>query len=253
MMATEKKSFNLASRWQRIHFLGVGVHKVTQDEALEGIECAIEARVPCQVITADASGVVMAQKDAELKELYNNADLVTPDSAGILWAAKRYGTPLNGRVSGVDLVYHLCRLSHEKSYKLFFFGAAPGVTDQAASNFRDKFPNIQVVGTRNGYFKPEEEPEIIVQIKETKPDVLFVALGIPKQEKWIAKYKNELNVPVLMGVGGSFDVFAGLVKRAPLWMQKINCEWLWRLIQNPRKIGKVLTLPRFVLMVLTRR
>jgi N-acetylglucosaminyldiphosphoundecaprenol N-acetyl-beta-D-mannosaminyltransferase len=220
------------------------------DEAMAILEGFIASGHPHFIITADASGIVQAQSDPEYRALYDRADLVTGDSAGVLWAAKRFGSPLKGRVSGVDLVDRLCAASPGKGYRIYFLGAAPGVADLAAERMRTKYPGCQIVGTRDGYFPATDDSAIADEIVKTNPDVLFVAMGIPRQEKFILATQSRIKARVAMGVGGSFDVFSGKVKRAPLAFQKLHLEWLWRLIQNPSKIAKVKLLPQFVLMVL---
>jgi N-acetylglucosaminyldiphosphoundecaprenol N-acetyl-beta-D-mannosaminyltransferase len=149
----------------------------------------------------------------------------------------------------VELVAQLARLSHERGYRLYFLGAAPGVAERAASTLRQRFPNAQIVGITHGYFSPEAEPTVLAHIRQARPDVLLVGMGMPRQEKWIARHKQTLGVPVSVGVGGSFDIYAGVVRRAPRWMQRYGLEWLWRLMQDPRKIAKVRNLPRFVWLV----
>ena len=188
-----------------------------------------------------------------LRAIVADADLVTPDGAGILWASRLLRTPIHHKVSGVDLVGHVCRLSAERGWRVFFLGAAPGVADEAAANLRARFPGAQIVGTHDGYFTPEQEPDVLARIKAAMPDVLLVAFGIPKQEKWITRHKADLNIPVSVGIGGSFDVYSGRVSRAPVWMQEHSLEWLHRLASNPKKIGKVMTLPKFVLLALRQR
>jgi N-acetylglucosaminyldiphosphoundecaprenol N-acetyl-beta-D-mannosaminyltransferase len=232
---------------------GLRVHRLTMDETLDTLDRFIHQGSPHHVVTLDASMCVMARDDADLKRIVQSAELVTPDSAGVLWACSRSGQPLPERVSGVEIVERLCALSPSRGYRLFFFGAGPGVAEDAADRLREKYPGCQIVGTRNGFFTPDDETEIMEQIREARPHVLCVALGIPKQEKWIARHRAELGVPVLIGVGGTFDVHSGRVKRAPKWMQRLNLEWLYRLAKNPRKIGKVMTLPRFVWMTLRSR
>jgi len=229
---------------------GVRVHRVTMEETLAAIDRFIAEGGPHHVVTLDASMCVTALGDAELRGIVQSAELVTPDSAGVLWACRKFGQPLAQRVSGVEIVERLCALSSTRGYRLFFLGAAPGVAEAAAANMRARYPNCRIVGAHDGFFTPAEEPALVEQIRAARPDVLCVALGIPKQEKWIARHRDTLGVPVLIGVGGTFDVYAGRVKRAPLWMQRLNLEWFYRLLKNPRKIGKVLTLPRFVLMTL---
>lgn len=235
---------------RRVTILGVGIDDVNTDEALAIMEGFISSRKPHMVVTADSSGIVMSRYDPELRAIINSADLVTPDSYGILWAARRQGTPLRERVSGIDIVNLLCKRAAEKGYSIFLLGAAPGVSEAAAENLKRECPGLVVAGTHHGFFREEESPKIAEYVKSCQPDILFVALGIPRQEKWIARHMHQLGVPLSMGVGGSFDVISGRVRRAPKWMQEHGLEWAFRLANNPRKIGKVLTLPRFVTMVL---
>ena len=238
---------------ESVTILGMRVDCVSPEDTLTAIDRFIAQRTPHHIVTADASMVVTARHDAELQAIIEGADLVTPDGAGILWASRLFGTPIPYRVSGVDLVGELCRLSPFKGYRLFFFGAGPHVAEEAAVKMRARFPGTQIVGTRDGFFSMEEEPEIIAQIQAARADIVLVALGIPKQEKWIAKHKAVLGASVLIGVGGSFDVFSGRVKRAPLVLQRNGFEWLYRLLQNPKKFGKVMTLPEFALLALRQR
>lgn len=221
--------------------------------ALSVIEDFIAQRTPHLVVTADASAVVIAQNDRELYSIINCADLVTPDGMGILWAAKCFGCPLLERVSGADMVEKLCSIADKTGYRIFLLGSAPGIADAAAMNLKARYPNLQIAGTHHGYFKEDEAPQIIQKIRDSKPDILFTAMGIPLQEKWISRYMHEIEVPVSMGVGGTFDVLSGQVKRAPKWMQDHGLEWIYRLIKDPKKIGKVKTLPIFAMMVLKSR
>jgi len=160
------------------------------------------------------------------------------------------GQPFPERVSGVDLVERLTRLSHAKGYRLYLLGAAPGVAERAAQNLLACYPNAQIVGVQHGYFTSADEPAIVAQVAAAQPDVLLVGMGMPRQEKWAWRHRQQLGASVMIGVGGSFDVYGGVVKRAPKWLQRIGGEWLWRLIQDPRKIKKVRNLPRFAWRVL---
>ena len=232
-----------------VHILELPVHNVTMSDALERMDGFIRARRPHHVVTADASMFVLAQQDSELRAIIANADLVTPDSNGILWAARRGGTHLPERVSGVEIVERLCEQSAIKGYRIYFLGAAPGIADQAAQRMTAKYPGAQIVGTRDGFFTDADVPGILNVIRDSRADILCVAMGIPKQEKWIARYREELGVSVLIGVGGTLDVLSGTVKRAPVVFQKARLEWLWRVLKNPRKINKVMLLPRFVRLV----
>ncbi|MFN4032221.1 MAG: WecB/TagA/CpsF family glycosyltransferase [Fimbriimonadales bacterium] len=234
---------------QEAQILGVRVHRVRMAEALERIERLIHRREPSLVITADANAILLALEDMEFRALFERASLITADGAGLLWAGRRLGQPFPERVSGVDLVAQLTRLSRQKGYRLYFLGAAPSVAERAAQNLLAKYPNAQIVGVQHGYFQPTDEPAIVAQIAAARPDVLLIGMGMPRQEKWAWAHRDALGVPVMIGVGGSFDVYAGVVRRAPRWMQRTGCEWLWRLIQDPRKIRKVRNLPRFAWQV----
>jgi N-acetylglucosaminyldiphosphoundecaprenol N-acetyl-beta-D-mannosaminyltransferase len=236
-----------------VSLFGVRVHAVSMDEAIRHILCFVQERIPRQVVTADSSMVVMAQQDAHLSDIINRADLITPDSIGILWACRRQGITLPERVSGVDIVVRLAEISTQTGLRLYLLGAQPGVAEQAAQRLQHRYPGVQIVGTHHGYFSAEADAAVIQHIRKARPDVLCVALGIPKQEKWIDRYRQALGVPVSIGVGGTFDVLSGRVRRAPLWMQRMGMEWFWRVAHNPRKISKVMLLPRFAWMVMTNQ
>lgn len=245
MTATVAKSAH-----DRVEILGIAVDCLAMEESIARIETFIASGQPHMVVTADSSGLVIARDDPEFREILLRADLVTPDSAGILWAARRKGKPISARVSGVDIVGRLCALSADKGYRLYFLGAAPGVAEVAAEKLRLRYPGCNIVGTRHGYFPPESDEVVASEVAESKPHVLLVAMGIPRQEKFINSMREIIGAPVAMGVGGSFDVFSGRAKRAPVWVQKIWMEWLWRVMLNPRKFGKVKTLPVFLWRVL---
>jgi len=236
-----------------VTILGVRVDCVSPGETLAEVDCFVAAGTPHHIVTADASMVVTARHDSTLRAIIEGADLVTPDGFGILWASRQMRTPVPYKVSGVDLVGELCRLSPTKGYRIFFFGAGPGVAEEAAAKLRARYPGTQIVGTRDGFFTPDQEPEVVAQIQAAHPDIVLVALGIPKQEKWIARHKDALGAAVLVGVGGSFDVFSGRVRRAPPFMQQHGFEWLYRLYKNPRKFAKVMTLPEFAWLTLRQR
>jgi N-acetylglucosaminyldiphosphoundecaprenol N-acetyl-beta-D-mannosaminyltransferase len=237
-------------RGERVQILGIPIDCLTMAETMHRLESYARSDRPHFIITADAAGIVQAQSDPEYHALYSRADLVTPDSAGVLWAAKRAGHPLKERVSGVDIVDRACALSADKGYSIYFLGAEPGVAELAAEKMQLRHPGCNIVGTRHGYFPPESDAIIALEVAELNPDFLFVAMGIPRQEKFILGTQEVIRARVAIGVGGSFDVFAGKVKRAPVLFQKLRLEWLWRTIQNPTKLAKVKLLPKFVAMVL---
>ena len=233
----------------KVKILGVNVDSVTMAQAIAQIENLISVRKNSIVATANAEMLLMATHDDELKNILNSAELVVADGAGTVWAAHHLGYEMPERVAGFDLVQELMKISPTHDYKIFLFGAAPSIADKAKLKAEQLYPGIKIVGVRNGFFTAADEPEIIAQIKKSSPDILLVALGVPKQEKFLAKYKSELNVPVSIGVGGTFDVMAGVVKRAPLWMQKLKLEWLFRAMLQPSRAGRLIALPKFVLKV----
>lgn len=236
-----------------VELLGVPVHRTDVSGALSRIREFVEEGAPHQVVTPDSSALVRAQDDPELMEVLLSADLVTPDGAGVVWMAKVLGLPLWERVSGCDLMEHICELAAERGYSIYLLGAAPGVAEEAARNLQARHPGLTVAGTRDGYFGEAEEAEIVRQVAAAKPDVLFVAMGVPRQEKWIRRHLDELAVAVAIGVGGSFDVASGQVKRAPLFMQRWGLEWLWRVLCQPSRLPRLAALPRFVWMVIADR
>lgn len=234
---------------ERVKILSVEVDAVTMVQAVERVANLIDAGKPSIVATANAEMLLRATHDAELKTILNAASLVVPDGAGTVWAARHLGKHMPERVAGADLVSELMKVAPAKSWKFFLFGSAPGIADKAKAKAESLCPGIKIVGTRNGYFTAADEPDIIEQIKSARPDILLAALGVPKQEKWLAAHINELNVPVSIGVGGTLDVMAGTVKRAPLWMQRAGLEWLFRAMLQPSRAGRLLALPKFVLKV----
>lgn len=229
--------------------MGVQVDAVTMAEAVEIVEKLIAAGKPSIVATANAEMLMRATKDAELKAVLNAAELVVPDGAGTVWAAHHLGYKMPERVAGFDLVQELMKLAPSKSQRIFLFGAAAGIADKAKAKAEELYRGINIVGTRNGFFTAADESEIVAQIRAAKPDILLAALGVPKQEKWLAAHKAELKVPVSIGVGGTFDVMAGVVKRAPKWMQRAKLEWLFRAMLQPSRAGRLIALPKFVLKV----
>lgn len=204
------------------------------------------------VVTADATALLHATTDVRYQKMFAGATMVTPDSSGVVWALKRKGARVAGRVSGVDLLARFCALSADRGTKLYFLGAAPGVAEEAAERLRLRFPGCNIVGTRHGYFPPESDEVVAAEVAEMSPDVVFVAMGMPRQETFFIDNADTIGAKIGIGVGGSFDVFSGRIRRAPKLFQRLNLEWLWRLLQDPTKIGKVKYLPKFVWMVLTR-
>lgn len=233
----------------KIDILGVKVDPVTMSQAVAQVQDYMDEKKNVLIATANAEMIMRATHDKELQAILNDAALVVPDGAGTVWAAHHLGHDMPERVAGFDLAQELMRIAPQRKRRVFFFGSAPGVAEKAKAKAEELYPGIEIVGIRNGFFTEKDEPEIIAQIKEAKPDLLLAALGVPKQEKWLYKHKEELGVPVSIGVGGTLDVMAGVMKRAPLWMQKAKLEWLFRGMLQPKRAGRLMALPKFVLKV----
>lgn len=227
---------------KRMKFLNIEINNVTIDEAIEAIDELIRNKNNSYVITPNVDHVVKVEYDSEFKEIYDNADLILTDGMPLVWISNILKTPIKERVSGSDIFPLTCKLASEKGYKVFLLGAKEGVALMAAEKLKDKYTNLNICGTYSPSFGFEEncnEVENIIKIvNEAKPDILAVGLGAPKQEKFIYKYKDKLNVPVSLAIGASIDFEAGVMKRAPRWMRKAGLEWLYRLIQEPRRMAK---------------
>lgn len=235
----------------RIEVMDVPFDNVTMSEALDAAEKILDQPGTAYGVTPNAEIVYEAMSDAHLREILCGADLVLPDGAGVVLGAKILGTPLKEKVAGIDFARNLmARLEHtERTF--YFLGSKPGVAAAAAEKLRAQLPELKICGTADGYFK--EEAPVIADINEKKPDVLLVCLGAPKQEEFMFRHREDLQVGLMLGLGGSLDGFAGNVKRAPRWMIRCNLEWLYRLIQEPKRIGRMMRLPKFLFRVVGRR
>ncbi len=236
----------------KIDILGVKVDKVNMDEAADRLIHFLEEGGPHAVYTPNSEIIMRAYRDEGFRQTINSAELITPDGIGVVYASKILKDPLSERVGGFDLSGKLIERVSDGSYSLYFFGGKPGVAEKARERLAEKYPNLRVVGCSDGYFDDEKEKNIIKDIKEKQPDILFVCLGAPKQEEWILAHKQELGTKVLMGIGGSLDVYAGVAERAPERFQKLGLEWLYRLLKQPSRIGRMMDLPKFGFTVLFR-
>jgi N-acetylglucosaminyldiphosphoundecaprenol N-acetyl-beta-D-mannosaminyltransferase len=233
-----------------VNVLGVHVDRISMSEALDRLEIFINQQIPHIVATANAEMVMMAQADPELRTILNAVDMVLPDGAGVVWAARQLGSGAPERVAGYDLTQKLLERASTKGYRVFWLGAAPGIAVDAVAHANELYPGLLTVGIQDGYFSSAEETMIIKSVADCRPDILLCALGVPKQEKWLFKNIASLHASVVIGVGGTFDVMAGRVTRAPLWMQNAGLEWSYRLIRQPGRFIRMLALPRFVVRVL---
>ena len=220
----------------RYKILNTYVNAISMDETIAEVEKIIANRKPTQHVVINALKVNLMREDQELRKIVNSCPLINADGASIVWAAKKLGVPLIERVAGIDLFENLVKVAAEKWYKIYLFGAKEEVVKKVKQIFEIKYPLLQIVGYRNGYFTDEDEAEIVKDMADSGADMMFVAFSSPKKEYWVNKYLNQLNIPFVMGVGGSFDVVAGVTDRAPKWMQDHGLEWFYRFIQEPRRL-----------------
>lgn len=237
---------------EKVDIHGVMIDNVTMDEALDKVMEMLKGQTPHKVFTPNSEIIMQSTRDPELKTILNNADLLVPDGAGVVLASRILKKELKEKVSGIDLVKRILKNTEKRATSFFILGGKPGVAEKASVNIVSDYPKAKIKGFRNGYFDQSEEPDIIKQINDSKAEILLVGLGAPKQEKWIYRHADELNCKVLIGVGGSIDVFAGTAKLAPEFMRKAGLEWLYRLIKEPKRAKRMLDLPRFMLLTLKK-
>ena len=233
--------------------LGVKIDKISLNETFEKAKVLLKTDGVSMIFTPNPEIVIRAYEDAEFKNILNSADICTPDGIGVVYASKIVGNPVKERVPGFELSKMLMENVSKTGEGVFLFGSKPGIADKAKENIEKMYPGINIVGTRNGYFKKEDEPEIINMINESGAKLLFVCLGAPKQEKWIYENRDKLNVNLCLGVGGTLDVLSGETKRAPEIFIKLNLEWFYRIVLNPSRWGRFLALPKFMIKVLKEK
>lgn len=222
--------------------LGVRVHAVQIPDAIVQIENWIRDRNACHYVAVTGMhGVMEAQHDEKFKTILNTADLVVSDGMPLVWAGRRHGFPMQRRVYGPELMLTFCEQTARKGYRHYFYGGASEVPDDLAGKLQKRFGNMNVVGTYSPPFRPlteQEDREIVARINAAAPDILWVGLSTPKQERWMYDHRDKLNVPVLMGVGAAFDLNSGRLRQAPAWMQENGLEWLFRLVMEPRRLWR---------------
>jgi N-acetylglucosaminyldiphosphoundecaprenol N-acetyl-beta-D-mannosaminyltransferase len=240
----------------KINILNTSIHNLTMQETIQIVDNTISEGKQLHHVVVNAGKIVAMQKDLQLRQSVNESDLINADGQAVVWASKVLGKPLKERVAGIDLMVNLVTLAHQKNYKIFFFGSQEEVVKKVVDAYTNQFsPNI-IAGYRNGYFKKEDEQSIAQEIGQSGANILFVAISSPTKENFL--YENKVllqKVNFVMGVGGSFDVVAGKVKRAPLWMQDVGLEWFYRFAQEPKRMWKryLLGNSKFILMVLKER
>lgn len=235
----------------KVNVLGVKVGKYSIDSAADRImQYLKDGERRKSVFTPNSEIIMMGYKDPEFCKLLNRADILTADGIGVVYASRILKNPIETRAAGYDIACEVLAKMAPLGMSVYLFGAKPGVAQTAAENICKKYPGVVIAGCADGYFDSDKEKLIIADINEKKPDVLFVCLGAPKQEKWIDAHKGELDVGVCMGIGGSLDVFAGTAKRAPDFFVKFGIEWLYRLLKEPKRAGRMTVLPKFGLTVI---
>lgn len=237
---------------ETVTILGVDFINTTHEKMVKTLHDHVQKNEKTFVVTANPEIVLHANEDKTYKNYLNIADYITADGIGIVKAAKLMGKPLPERVTGFDMFMSLLNVANENHYSIYLLGAREEVLEAAKEKIKVQFPNANIVGSHHGFFQ-WEDAAIPNEIKKLQPDFIFVALGFPRQEKWIAEHIQLFNKGIFMGIGGSFDVLAGTVKRAPVVWQKLNIEWLYRLLQQPTRWRRMLALPNFAMKVLLNK
>lgn len=236
---------------ERIDLLGCPVDNISMDETLKRIDEIIHSAIPVQHVVVNVDKILKIRRDEKLYNIVNHCAIINVDGMPLVWISRLFGKPLKERVAGIDLMERLVEHAAKRTYRIFFLGAEDMIVKKVIDIYTQQYQNLAVAGFHHGYWAPAEEQRIVQGIKESKADILFVAMSSPRKEEFINQYLTQMNTPFVMGVGGSFDIVAGKTKRAPQWMQYAGLEWLFRLFQEPRRmwrrylVGNV----RFVLLV----
>lgn len=233
---------------EKINILGTMFHNVTRSEAADILVELLQGQKKASVFTPNPEIVIEAYNDESFRDILNESDLTVADGIGVVIGSKLIGKPLKERVAGYDLLHEVFAKLSKTGHRIYFFGAAPTVADLAKEKMCALYPGLKVVGVHDGYFS--DDNEVIEAINATKPDLVIVGLGAPKQEKWIYAHKNAIDAKVFYGCGGSFDAMAGVVKRAPKLFIKLNLEWFYRLIKQPKRAKRMLRLPLFLIKMI---
>ena len=220
----------------RIDMMGLRIDNLSMEETLARVEEFIASGKPHEQVSINVDKVVQAARDPELARFANACQLASPDGMPVVWASRLLGTPLKERIAGIDLFEALMARAAVKGWRGYLLGAREAGVREVKAGYERRFPLLRIVGHRNGYWTPDEEPGVAAAIREARPDILFVALGSPAKERFLDRWQAQMQVPFAMGVGGSFDVAAGHTRRAPRWMQRAGFEWFYRFLQEPRRM-----------------
>ena len=239
-----------------VNILGIRFDNPTLTSLARTLEDLMKNGTHAKIFTPNPDMIMGALRSSRLSEMINSAELVIADGSGVVLASKILGTPLHARFPGIDIAEYLLSRAAQTQSKVFFLGAAPKVAEIAARNMRSKYPGLCICGTHDGYFEPsgKEERRLIENLRELAPDILFVCMGFPRQEEWICRNAHKIpSLKLSMGLGGSFDVWSGQKKRAPVFFRKIGAEWLWRILKEPRRAKFLLKMPAFLIMILRQK
>lgn len=242
-----------AKPYPTVPIFGVHFSKMNMKETVSYLAGVIERREPSQVVTGNPIMLMAGLEHDAYYRVLEEAELIVPDGAGVVWASEYIGDPVQERVAGFDLLHELMREGERRRWSVYLLGTNQETIEAAARNLQENYPLVKLAGFRNGYFGPDEDEAVVAEIRKAAPDLLFVARDLMTQEPWIGRHKQALGVPVMMGVGGSLDIIAGKMKRAPVAMQKLRMEWLYRLLKQPTRAGRMLALPKFALKVIRAR
>jgi len=221
----------------KLQMLGATIDALTMEQAVERCELAIESGQPLRQMSVNTAKLVALQDDAAMREAMAGCGLVTADGQGVVWAARLLGARLPQRVAGIDLMHRLLGVANEKGYRVYILGARREVLDVALKRIRNRYPQLILIGSRDGYFEPSETADVCEEIRAVRPDILFIAMSSPKKEHFLGECVSETEVPFAMGVGGAVDIIAGLTRRAPPLLQRLGLEWAYRLAQEPRRLA----------------
>ncbi len=235
----------------KIDVMGLKFDSMTMDEALSRAEALLRGEKAAYVVTPNAEIAYEALHDGQLREMLNGADLMLPDGAGVVLASKLLRTPVKQKVAGVDFAAGLLGILERNGQSLYLLGGKTGIGELAAQKMLEAHPQLRIAGIADGYF--QDEAPVIAKINASGADALFVCLGAPKQERFMVQHRQELHVHLMAGLGGSLDAFAGTVQRAPAWMIRLNLEWLYRLIREPKRFRRMLRLPKYLWAVMLKR
>ena len=236
---------------QKIQIFQCNIDNLSLDETINKIESIISERKPRQHVVVNAGKIVKIYENSELKKIVTSCEIINADGVAVVWASRLLGKPLKERVSGIDLMIKLLTKACEKQYRVYFLGGEKKILEASIDKCINTYAGLNIAGYRDGYWKIEQENEVVEEIARTEPDILFVGISSPKKEIFLSKYLTKLNVPFCMGVGGSFDILSGKLSRAPLIIQKMGFEWLWRFIQEPHRLWRryVIDNTKFIFIV----